>query len=151
MNAIEVNHNIEMGHRLSLQPESKCFHLHGHSWRVYLRIEGDLDDKGMVGGLNFADVKGPWRAWLDAYFDHHMLLNPKDPLAEYVEKEGILDWGVTLTDDCDPTVENVARIIGEWSAQTFFKEDKLGYAALRFSVKIFEAATNAAEWSDAPF
>lgn len=133
-----------MGHRLSLQPDSKCFHLHGHSWWVELEIAGDVDNKGMI--LNFADVKGPWREYLDTKFDHHMVLNNTDPLAELLydvsnDHNLMRQWGIQLL-TVDPTVENMARIWGEHAREMFSVSTMNRY----FRVKVQEAATNMATW-----
>lgn len=149
MPAIEVNHNVEMGHRLSQQPDSKCFHIHGHSWRVYLTIYGPMDPTtNMLANLDFADVKGPWRKWLDDNYDHHLLLNPDDDLiavlTDTFSSHILGQWGITTTDHGDPTVENFARIVYEWSKKEFAR----GSIPLKFHVKVYEATTNAAEYGD---
>jgi len=143
--SIIVRHNVEMGHRLSLQPYSKCFHLHGHSWWVELEIIGPLDDKGMVLGLDFGSVKQEWRGWLDSTFDHHLCLNEEDPLVRLVlsetyQKQALLaEWGIQVM-PYDPTVENMARLWGEHAEITYrHLEAKIG-------IKVQEAATNAATW-----
>src|SRR5262245_38488134 len=131
-----------MGHRLSRQPDSKCFQLHGHSWRVFLRIAGPMDPiSGMV--VDFNVVKPAWRGWLDENYDHHFLLNPEDPLVTLIEDgdhEKVLEkWGITLTDGCDPTVENFAKINYHWAKEHF---QQYGHM-FKFHVKVFEAASNA--------
>jgi 6-pyruvoyl tetrahydropterin synthase/QueD family protein len=146
MPAIEVSHSVEMGHRLALQPDSKCYHLHGHSWKVFLTIYGPMDPvSGMI--LDFTDVKHKFRTFLDTHYDHHFLLNPQDPLVALMclgpEALNTMeeDWGITYTDGCDPTVENFARIILDWARNTFPRE-------YRYHVKVFEASTNAVEYGD---
>jgi 6-pyruvoyltetrahydropterin/6-carboxytetrahydropterin synthase len=130
---------MEMGHRLSLQPDSKCYHLHGHSWWVYLTIEGEPDDKGMI--LDFTTVKHKFREYLDENFDHHMLLNTYDPLVQILEKVEAIEWGIVTCGGFDPTVENVAQLIYNWAAHTFG-------AYYQYHVELYEAATNAAEYGD---
>jgi 6-pyruvoyl-tetrahydropterin synthase len=160
--SIIVTHNVEMGHRLSQQPDSKCYHLHGHSWWIELELFAPLDDKGMVGGLNFGDVKKTWREYLDIHFDHHMCLNEDDPLVQMLYGEPHSDvstfklWGITTipydptvenmaslwgitTLPYDPTVENMASLWGR-QAEEFFR------GVSKVSIKVKEAATNAATW-----
>jgi 6-pyruvoyl-tetrahydropterin synthase len=136
---IAVRHNVEMGHRLSLQPDSKCFHLHGHSWWIDLKLTGPVDETGMVE--NFAKVKSLWRGYLDGRFDHHMVLNIADPLIALLPidlgQSSVLDsWGITLL-PFDPTVENMARHWGVEARHMF---------QLKVEIKVQEAATNAAYW-----
>ena len=49
--------NIEAAHRLpNVPPGHKCARLHGHSFRVEIHVEGDIEpDTGWV--MDFADVK----------------------------------------------------------------------------------------------
>lgn len=146
---ILVYHNVEMGHRLSLQPDSKCFQLHGHSWQVELALTGSVDSKGMVLGLDFGHIKKMWRSYLDEQYDHHLCLNENDPLLYLIDpddKTAVGDdvdlcakWGI-VTIPWDPTVENMARIWGTWAAKTF---------SCKIDIKIHEAATNAATWRSA--
>jgi len=44
----------EMGHRLPFH-KGKCKNLHGHSYKLRLEVEGDLDEQGML--IDFYDVK----------------------------------------------------------------------------------------------
>ena len=151
--SVILTHNVEMGHRLSMQPNSKCFQLHGHSWWVELELEGDVKDDGMV--VEFGHVKKLWREYLDTTFDHHLCLNSKDPFMEVMaivaeigevtqEYEKILtEWGVTTIGQQDPTVENMAALWGN-HALNLFRED---VSRLVVSIKVREASTNAATWS----
>jgi 6-pyruvoyltetrahydropterin/6-carboxytetrahydropterin synthase len=149
--SITVRHNVEMAHRLWLQPDSKCHQLHGHSWWVEVEIEGPVDETGMI--IDFATVKERVRGYLDGYFDHHTCLNRDDPLATQrglYDPDGValgygpysLLPGLTIV-DFDPTVENMAAWWGQSIQKTF------GYN-YKCTVKVWEAATNAATWrSDA--
>lgn len=46
--------NWEMGHRLPFH-KGKCINLHGHSYRLILEVEGELDANGML--IDFYDMK----------------------------------------------------------------------------------------------
>jgi 6-pyruvoyltetrahydropterin/6-carboxytetrahydropterin synthase len=63
---------FEAAHRLPHVPAGhKCARLHGHSFRVEVRVRGDLDPRlGWV--MDYADLKAAW-APLDAALDHHYL------------------------------------------------------------------------------
>ncbi|HBP18102.1 MAG TPA: 6-carboxytetrahydropterin synthase QueD [Planctomycetes bacterium] len=79
---------IEAAHRLPNVPEGhKCARLHGHSFRIEVHVQGDLDPQlGWV--LDFADLKQAF-APLYEQLDHHYLN----------EVEGL----------ANPTSENLAR------------------------------------------
>lgn len=79
---------FEAAHRLPAVPDGhKCGRLHGHSYRLEVHVEGDVDlDTGMV--MDFAEIKAAVAPVLDR-LDHHYLN----------EVEGLEN----------PTSENVAR------------------------------------------
>jgi 6-pyruvoyltetrahydropterin/6-carboxytetrahydropterin synthase len=81
---------FEAAHRLPYVPDGhKCGRLHGHSFRIEVRVEGDVDPAtGMV--IDFADIKSAF-APLHDQLDHHYL-NDVDGL-------------------CNPTSEHLARWI----------------------------------------
>jgi len=84
--------HIEAAHRLPRLPAGhKCSRLHGHSFRVEIHIEGELDPElGWV--MDFADLKAAFEP-LYRQLDHHYLN----------EVEGLEN----------PTSENLARWIWE--------------------------------------
>ena len=84
---------IEAAHRLpNVPPGHKCARLHGHSFRIELHVEGEVDPHtGWV--MDFADIK---RAFEPIYqrLDHHYLNdvpgldNPtSENLARYIWRE----------------------------------------------------------------
>ena len=81
---------FEAAHRLPHVPDGhKCGRLHGHSYRVEIRVAGPVQETaGWV--VDFADIKAAWAA-LDDQLDHRYL-NEVDGLG-------------------NPTSENVARWI----------------------------------------
>ena len=98
------------GHRL-LEYEGKCRHLHGHNGRAVITIESpDLDHRGMV--LDFSDIKKDVSAWIDDNLDHRMILNKNDPVVSILQELG---EPLHLI-DTNPTAENIARIIYEYTA-----------------------------------
>ena len=47
---------FEAAHKLPLVPQDhKCFNLHGHSFRVRIYVEGNINEMGWV--MDFADIK----------------------------------------------------------------------------------------------
>ena len=63
---------FEAAHRLPNLPEGhKCRRLHGHSYRVRIYVEGELDENlGWI--LDFADIKAAFKPILEQ-LDHHYL------------------------------------------------------------------------------
>jgi 6-pyruvoyl-tetrahydropterin synthase len=129
--SIAVRHNIEVAHRLSLLP-GKCEAILGHSMWVRLELWGPVDRNGILAGLDFGALKKDFRGHLDRDYDHRLLLNANDPLAE-------LDLPGLRECEGDPTTENIARWVGEWARNTYPTLD--GYA-----VTVDETHVNAASW-----
>ena len=62
----------------------KCSRLHGHSYIMRLRLEGDIGEKGMV--MDFVTLKKELRAYADE-FDHRTLLPGRSELVKLKESE----------------------------------------------------------------
>ena len=102
------------GHRL-LNYDGKCKYLHGHNGRAIITIESaTLDERGMV--LDFSDIKNVVSTWIDEKLDHCMLLQRTDPVVPLLEKMG---EPLFLMDE-NPTAENIARLIYEFTASRGF-------------------------------
>lgn len=80
---------FEAAHRLPHVPKGhKCARLHGHSYRVELRVQGTVGaDTGWV--MDFADLKEAFRP-LHEQLDHHYL-NEVDGL-ENPTSENLARW-----------------------------------------------------------
>lgn len=105
----QVSQEIDFcyGHRL-LNYAGKCRSLHGHNGRAVVLLEGEtLDTRGML--VDFSDIKRELAGWVDEQLDHRMILCDRDPalpaLRELGEPLHIID--------CNPTAENIARLIYE--------------------------------------
>lgn len=63
---------LEAAHRLpNVPPGHKCARLHGHSFRIEIRVRGPIDpDLGWV--MDFADIKSAFKPLYDQ-LDHHYL------------------------------------------------------------------------------
>ena len=95
------------GHRLMLH-DGKCAHLHGHNARVVVVLEAaSVDASGMV--VDFQVVRSRIGDWIDAEFDHRMLLHRDDPA--FVALRALGEPVVGL--DFHPTAEHLARHVFE--------------------------------------
>lgn len=73
----------EMGHRLPFH-QGKCRNLHGHSYKMLLELDGNLDENGMV--MDYFDVKSLIGPIVDE-LDHSFLVCEKDKeLIDALEK-----------------------------------------------------------------
>jgi 6-pyruvoyltetrahydropterin/6-carboxytetrahydropterin synthase len=71
---------FEAAHQLPWH-EGKCKHLHGHSYRLEVSVEGPLNEHGIV--VDFADLKRVVKAEVIDRFDHRYLNDIVDnPTAE---------------------------------------------------------------------
>ena len=79
---------FEAAHRLPLVPsDHKCFNLHGHSFKVIVTIEGNVNEMGWI--MDFSELKricSPYINQLD-----HSYLNEIDGL-ENPTSENIAIW-----------------------------------------------------------
>ena len=138
MSFIVVRHNVEIAHRLYELEGNKCQNIHGHSMWVEMKLHGHLDGKGYMsnphwpGPVEFGAVKKLFREYLDDNFDHRLLLNEKDPWAQFLKSTEWRDGGYFTVEDkayeqlpglhpckADPTTENIAKWVAEWSVKQF--------------------------------
>jgi len=94
----------EMGHRL---PEhfGKCKNIHGHSYKMMVEFEGELDKNGMI--IDYYIVKEIIEPIVEE-LDHSFMVNKNDDLVlEFLEK---LDSKKVIV-DFDSTVENITRYL----------------------------------------
>ena len=102
------------GHRL-LQYEGKCRHLHGHNGRAVIRLSApSLDNLGMVA--DFSQIKKVVGGWIDAHLDHRMLLHKDDPVLPELIRQG----EPVFVLDVNPTAENIAKVIYDYTASAGF-------------------------------
>jgi 6-pyruvoyl-tetrahydropterin synthase len=132
---LKIRHNMEMAHRL-LNDTGKCQQIHGHGMQVELVLLVSEGSEGMAMNsametLEFGDMKRKFRHYIDSTYDHRLVLNKEDPWAQPLsepvftsddqtdpsQEEWTLPGLVTVPGD--PTVENLAKWIAEWAANTF--------------------------------
>jgi len=93
---------FEAAHRLP-DHKGKCRYYHGHTYTVEVRLAADtLDEGGMV--VDFGVLKEKVGTWVDANWDHAMLLRRNDPLGEWL----ILHSMKVFLFDESPTAEIMA-------------------------------------------
>lgn len=64
----------EAAHRLPWHTEG-CQHVHGHSYVMWIELEGTPDERGMV--IDFKDIKSVIKPLIDAW-DHSILVGKTD-------------------------------------------------------------------------
>jgi 6-pyruvoyl-tetrahydropterin synthase len=138
---LKIRHNMEMAHRLS-QDTTKCKQIHGHGMQVeivFMNLQEGPNGMAQTrfgNTIEFGSAKRRFRDHIDTHYDHRLVLNETDPWAGpiyqfsqglpsgevYMEREleGQQQFlpGLTTTPG-EPTVENLAKWIGEWSALIF--------------------------------
>ena len=93
------------GHRL-LDYDGVCRHPHGHNAVAEIEIgAGTLDARNMV--VDFNDIKGAVKTWIDRELDHRMILRRDDPLAGALRDLGEPMYLL----ESNPTVERISRLI----------------------------------------
>lgn len=108
MISIERYHDISMGHRV-VGHESKCRHLHGHNYRIHFVCTAEeLDALGRV--IDFSEIKERLCLWLEAEWDHKLMLWSEDPLLPELERLVADDLCVV---PFNPTAEQLARHLVE--------------------------------------
>ncbi len=111
--------------------EGKCKNIHGHRWRVLVKIKGELTDGMLVDfGILKADVKE-----LCDYFDHSFIVTKdslEKPLFDMLNERFLL-----RVVDFRTTAENFSKYFYDILSK---KYDVL-------SVKVYETPNNMAEYS----
>ena len=73
----------EMGHRLPFH-SGKCINIHGHTYKMRVEIEGDLDSNGMV--MDYYDVSSVISPLVDE-LDHSFIVKDNDSeVIEFLNK-----------------------------------------------------------------
>ena len=125
----------EMGHRL---PEhfGLCKNIHGHSYRMIVEFEGELDERGMV--IDFYDVEKIITPIIEK-LDHAFMVSIND--------EGVINFLEKMNSkkvvvDFESTVENISKYLPEEISNT-----KLSSNVRVISVRVFETFDDYAEES----
>ena len=123
----------EMGHRLPYH-NGKCRNLHGHSYKLLVEFEGNVDPGGMV--MDYYDVKEVI-APLIHELDHSFLVyqedvNLIDALDNLDSKMVIVNYHTTAENICVYFLDKI-------------KNSKLPANISKIKVKVFETETTYAE------
>ena len=104
---------FDSGHRV-MNEKMKCFNLHGHTYHCELVLE--FDNMREIGyPVDFKEIKRVGCQFIDDYFDHGVIVNPKDTVLIKASMElGSKMWYMSINglgQYCNPTVENIAKEI----------------------------------------
>jgi 6-pyruvoyltetrahydropterin/6-carboxytetrahydropterin synthase len=102
---------FDAGHRV-LEHESKCRYLHGHRYTAEVTVTArQLDDLGRV--VDFGVLKELVGNWIDARWDHNLILNPEDPFAQGLEFHRAHGRSPFIMPDeyPNPTAENMVQVL----------------------------------------
>lgn len=104
----------EMGHRIPLH-QGPCRNVHGHSYRMFVELEGEPLDTGMI--MDFSDLNLLIKPILEE-FDHSFLCSEDDKeLIEFLKKMGlkhtIVKYYATVENICTDLFERIKKKIIE--------------------------------------
>lgn len=134
------------GHEIGLsccfrqhRAESHCRFLHGYALKVRVEFEAEeLDERNWV--VDFGALKG-FREWLEAVFDHKMLVandDPKRVLLREIEMAGLCEIVYVPAVGCEAFAKIIYDQAGEWLMHK-------GYRGVRVrSVEVAEHGANSA-------
>jgi len=125
----------EMGHRL---PEhfGLCKNIHGHSYKMIVEFEGELDEQGMV--IDFYDVENIINPVIEK-LDHAFMVKDDDKIIlEFLEK---LDSKKVVV-DFFATVENICKYISDKILKSNLPKN-----IRLINVRVYETAEDYAEFS----
>ena len=123
----------EMGHRL---PEhfGLCKNIHGHSYKMIVELEGDLNEQGMI--IDFYELEKIINPLVEE-LDHAFMVNKDDKVVmEFLEKMN----SKKVIVDFESTVENICTYISERIIK-----GNLPKNVISVSVRVYETADAYAE------
>jgi len=131
---------FEGAHAL-LDYDGKCRHIHGHSYRLMITVEGvpslrEGDPKiGMI--MDFGDLKDIVETHIVKHFDHALLLRRNAPLAEEISGA----YQNVLLLDFQPTCEQLTLHFADILKKIITIPNSL------YSVRLYETSTSWCEWT----
>lgn len=125
----------EMGHRL---PEhfGLCKNIHGHSYRMILNVEGELNQQGMI--IDYYDLDKIINPIIQM-LDHSFMVNENDiDVLEFLNKLN----SKKVVVDFDSTVENICLFV-----LNKIKESRMPENVISVTIRIYETQFDYAEES----
>ena len=125
----------EMGHRL---PEhfGLCKNIHGHSYRMIVEFEGELDEQGMI--IDFYEVEKIINPIIEK-LDHAFMVNKNDEdVIRFLEKMN----SKKVIVDFNSTVENISKYL-----LTEIKKGLLSENVTSVKIRVYETASDYSEES----
>jgi 6-pyruvoyltetrahydropterin/6-carboxytetrahydropterin synthase len=101
---------------------------------VEVECKGPLDALGMV--VDFGEIRRVLEAWIDANWDHRMILERNDPMAAVLLERG---EPVHLL-DAPPTAENLSRRLFEVARSSGLPVTAIRFFETERSMAIYEGA-----------
>lgn len=103
MYKIIIKLEYEYAHRLICHP-GECRNLHGHHVKAIIELGANtLNENGFI--MDFGDLKGPLKKWINEHWDHAFLANENDPLLAPLQAEGLK----IFTFSQEPSAEVMAK------------------------------------------
>ena len=150
---VTIRHNMEIAHRLSLLP-GKCQQIHGHSMKLSVILAGEVNENGIMGGMDFSLLKKQFRGHIDEQYDHQLHLNATDEWAQAIYFVDDINKTLSeahrmqrtlpglVTHPGDPTVENLTK----WIAEELMDRFPQTFGAHLVALIIDETSTNSVMW-----
>lgn len=146
----KIYKDIPFAHRQH-NHDGHCKFIHGHNWAFKFTFGArELDENGFV--IDFGKLK--WlKTWLDAAFDHSLVLNADDPallyLQDHLEKKGLAEIFVVPNCGAEGLAKYLAfKIDEQLKHQT--ADRKQGRVYL-LEVEVFEDERNSAKATNDEF
>lgn len=120
--------------------DGKCRHIHGHSYRLFVTLKGDINQvqdhpkSGMV--VDFSDLKKLVNELIVEPFDHALILRSDAALANEIMD----NYCNVIITDFQPTCENLAQHFAK-----LLKERLPEHLSLH-SIKLYETPSSFVEW-----
>ena len=124
--------SFDASHRL-LHYKGKCHNLHGHRWKVEIRIAGRVDSQTNIL-VDYNEIKKVVNR-----FDHQIILNESDPMVPRIQ-----EFHPVITTPGDPTSELLAVVIRDAIEVEFSSR---GQDIRVESIRVWESPTCYAELS----
>lgn len=118
---------FDAAHRV-IGHESKCKNLHGHRYSLEITAKcKNLNDLGMV--VDFGELKEIMKGWIDANFDHNIILSHEDrAMGDVIANHtGQRIYYI----DSNPTAENILLYLKNVVVAKLFKNKTYEIARMR--------------------